>query len=362
MWASVQTVRGCPKHCSFCSVWRTDGQRPRPRHVDQVVGEVVDLRRRGFRFILLADDNFYPVTLEDLRMAARRQDGARLEQLTAMREERFTLMAALERLPADTVFFTQITMEAAEDPEFLGAMRRAHIKGALVGVESVTPEGLKDVYKNFNESGEALVRRLQTFRRHGVHVLGSFIFGLPSDRPETFDTCLSVAERSDIAFAQFVMLQPLPGTLDFAAWEKTLGDEVPRVGDIPVTRYWLLHPSRRPKVYIEHPAMSAAQIRERTQSVWDRFYSMRSIWRRSHVVSSLKARLAFLLISKIYRQMYANTGIATDSARVSRSQRWARLMAIPCRRLFAGRPMPELQIPVAAPRQLIPRSAVRGQV
>ena len=68
------------------------------------------------------------------------------------------------------------------------------------------------------------------------------------------------------------------------------------------------------------------------------------IWRLSSVVRSLKARLAFVLISKIYRQMYANTGIATDSARVSRSVRWARLMAIPCRRLFAGRPMPELTL------------------
>ena len=53
------------------------------------------------------------------------------------------------------VFFTQITMEAAEDPEFLEAMKKAHIKGALVGVEAVTPEGLKDVYKDFNYSGES---------------------------------------------------------------------------------------------------------------------------------------------------------------------------------------------------------------
>jgi len=258
--------------------------------------------------------------------------------------ERFELMAALERLPADTVFFTQITMEAAEDPEFLDAMRRANIKGALVGVESVTPEGLKDIYKEFNASGDALVERLRAFRAHGVHVLGSFIFGLPSDRPVTFDACLSVAERADLTFAQFVMLTPFPGTLDFMEWEKSMGPQPPTVGGIPVTRHWLIPQAIRPKVYIEHPAMSPEEIRRRTQQVWDRFYSLRSIWRRSRAVRSFRARLAFLLISKIYRQMYANTGIATDSARVSRSARRARWMAVPCRHLFAGRPMPDLQI------------------
>ena len=156
---------------------------PRRATSTAVLDEIVDLRRRGFRFIALADDNFYPVTLDDLRMADEAQDPSQLERLQAIRAERFELMEALAKLPGDTVFFTQITMEAAEDPEFLEAMRRAHIKGALVGVEAVTPEGLKDVYKDFNESGDALVTRLQAFRNHGIHVLGSFIFGLPSDRP-----------------------------------------------------------------------------------------------------------------------------------------------------------------------------------
>ena len=135
MWGSVQTLRGCPKHCSFCSVWRTDGQQPRQRIADAVVREVVELRRRGFRFILLSDDNFYPVTKDDLTLAERQGNLARLESLKEIRAERFELMTKLAALPDDLVFYTQITMEAAEDPEFLQAMRqilveRARARGA----------------------------------------------------------------------------------------------------------------------------------------------------------------------------------------------------------------------------------------
>jgi hypothetical protein len=176
-------------------------------------------------------------------------------------------------------------------------------------------------------------------------VLGSFIFGLPSDRRETFDATAALAQRAGVTFAQFVMLTPFPGTLDFAAWEKSLGENPERIGGIPISRHWLIPQAQRPKIYTAHPVMTADQIRKGTQEVWDRFYSFPSIWRRATASCvSLKSRLAFVLISKIYRQMYANTGIATDSARVSRSAQWARLMARPCRRLFAGRPMPELQL------------------
>ncbi len=346
MWASVQTVRGCPKHCSFCSVWRTDGQRPRQRTWDTVIEEIVQLRRLGFNFIALADDNFYPVTLTDLALAERQKNTERLNQLKATRADRFELMHRLAQLPKDMCFFTQITMEAAEDPAFLDAMCAARIKGALVGVESVTPEGLKDVYKDFNAAGDDLVERLQTFRQHGVYVLGSFIFGLPSDRPSTFDATAEVADRAQVAFAQFIMLTPFPGTIDFQRWEKSMEANPIRIANVPLTRRWLIPPALRPKLYWEHPVMSTDEIRRRTQGVWDTFYSLRSIWNRSSFIKSLQGRLAFVLISKIYRQMYADTGIATDSARIAWSARWARWLAIPCRRLFSARPMPDLQMPV----------------
>jgi radical SAM superfamily enzyme YgiQ (UPF0313 family) len=143
MWASVQTIRGCPKHCSFCSVWRTDGHLPRQRPTDPIVEEVVVLRRLGYRFIALADDNLYPVTLRNLELADRRDDKHQYESLLSLRAERLELMEGLSRISDDIIFFTQITMEAAEDEEFLLAMKSAHIKGALVGIETITDAGLK---------------------------------------------------------------------------------------------------------------------------------------------------------------------------------------------------------------------------
>jgi len=345
MWASVQTVRGCPKHCSFCSVWRTDGQKPRQRGSDSVIEEIVALRRLGFRFIALADDNFYPVTLADLRHAERRENKERLEELRAVREERFHLMRQMAKLPSDLVFFTQITMEAAEDPAFLDAMRDANIKGALVGVESVTPEGLKSVHKDFNVSGDALVEKLRTFREHGVHVLGSFIFGLSTDRAETFDATAELARQADLTFAQFVMMTPFPGTLDFNDWEKSMENDETRIAGIPLTRHWLIPQHLRPKLYTAHPVLSTDEIKARTQDVWNRFYSLPAVWERSRCAPTLRSRLAFVLISKLYRQMYANTGIATDSARIQRATAVARWIAKPCRRLFQAAPMPELQAP-----------------
>lgn len=351
MWGSVQTTRGCPKHCSFCSVWRTDGQRPRQRSWEPVVREVVELRRRGIRFMTLADDNFYPVSQTDLRLARAQKNFEKLAALEKIRAEKFQLMEQLAQLPRDIVFFTQITMEAAEDPEYLEAMRRAHIVGALVGVEAVTAEGLKAVFKDFNLSGDNLARRLQVFRQHGVHVLGSFIFGLPTDRPDTFEATRELAEKAGIAFAQFVMLTPLPGTIDFQRWEKELGAGAPTVNHIPITRYWLIPAAARPKLMMPHPSMSSDEMRARTQQVWDAFYSFKSIWKRASVTPNLRARLAFLLVSKLYRQMYANTGIAADSARRKKANSWARLIAVPCRRLFCAAPMPNLRVnrPAAVP-------------
>ena len=321
---------------------------------DPVIEEIVELRRMGFRFIALADDNFYPVTLDDLKMASRRDDKTRYHELKAKRDERFELMSLMAQLPDDLNFFTQITMESAEDPAFLDAMRAARIRGALVGIEAVTPEGLKDVYKDFNLAGEELVERLQTFRKHGIYVLGSFIFGLPSDRPATFEATAELAKRADITFAQFVTLTPFPGTLDFEKWEREQGDEIQKVDGIPVSRHWLIPQEDRPKLLTPHPVMSGEEIRQGTQRVWNNFYSLRASWRRSNILKAIRNRLIFVVASKVMLQAFGNTGLSTDSARSSRATKLGGIGFSLLQKMFSAAPMPDLEVPETPPASSAP--------
>jgi hypothetical protein len=104
----------------------------------------------------------------------------------------------------------------------------------------------------------------------------------------------------------------------------------------------------RPKMFTPHPTMSSAEISDRTQAVWDKFYNWSAVWKRSACVPNLKARVAFMMLSKLYRQMYAGTGISTDSARRKKAKRTARWMVKQTSKIFRSAPMPELQSPVWA--------------
>ena len=112
---------------------------------------------------------------------------ARLEQLRALRAERFALMASSRELPQDMVFFTQITMEAAEDADVpRGHAARAH-QGRAGRRRGGHPRRAEGRLQGLQRGRRGAGRAAAEFREHGVHVLGSFIFGLPGDRPSTFD-------------------------------------------------------------------------------------------------------------------------------------------------------------------------------
>ena len=206
---------------------------------------------------------------------ARSDNAARLEQLEALRAERFELMARLAQLPTTWCSSRRSPWRRRKTRSSSTPCARRNIKGALVGVEAVTPEGLKDVYKDFNDAGDALVDRLRTFREHGVYVLGSFIFGLPSDRPATFDGDGRCRRTGRPRLCAVRHADAVSRNGRFRRHGRRMwGRSAERVGGIPITRHWLIPQAQRPKVYAPHPVMSADEIRARTQAVWDRFYSL----------------------------------------------------------------------------------------
>jgi len=254
-------------------------------------------------------------------------------------------MERLADLPKDMIFFTQITMEAAEDTKFLDAMRKAHIKGALVGVEAVTEEGLKAVLQGFQLYRRQPDRASADFPQSTAFTCWArFIFGLPTDRPDTFMATCDLAEKAGVTFAQFVMLTPFAGTVDFERWEKDLGDNPATVDGVPLTRYWLIprRSGRKCSCRIRHefgrhapadasclgPLLQSADILEA---------------RRLH--SESEGTLAFMFISISYIAKCTRAPASPPTARESAGQSMARVLAKPCRRLFQAKPMPELRAP-----------------
>ena len=156
-----------------------------------------------------------------------------------------------------------------------------------------------------------------------------------------------MAQRAGITFAQFVMLTPFPGTLDFDKWEKSFGETVPS-GRRHADHAALAH-SRGATSEVLHGASddgAGRDSRAHAGRVGSLLQQATACGRRRGI-SSVKGRLAFMLISKLYRQMYANTGISTDSARVARSAKRAKWIGVACRRFFVAKPMPDLAMPEA---------------
>ncbi len=342
--ASIQTVRGCPKQCSFCSVWVQDGQVPRVRANDAIIHEAQYLHRAGFRLVMFADDNFYPYTRDDIANARTPEER---RQLQAGLDQRFELLERLAtEVPKDMFFCTQITMEVADDPEYLAAMQKARISGALIGIETVTEQGLKATNKYFNSTGKELVRKLETVRTQGFpYILGAFIFGIESDTPESLDYTIDFARDCGIALAQFVPMTPLPGTVDF---------HMIRRGKKPLKMlredydYWL--DPQHPRILYEHPNLSEQQLLDRVEKAWSSFYGMGAVLKRSLRFGhyrDLRKLLAYLVVCRGLLTRYKRYGLSADSAVRGTKRKLATLLGRAALRLMKRPPSsaPDLQIP-----------------
>jgi radical SAM superfamily enzyme YgiQ (UPF0313 family) len=181
----IQTSRGCPYDCEFCSVTAMYGGSYRTRPIERVEEEI-DALERSKAYIFFADDNL----VGNMQYAR--------ELLTMLSHHRLR-------------WVSQGPMSIARDPELVRLMAKAGCHGMFIGFESLTHDNLRVMGKRMNEveEYEEGIRRLHD---HGIGVYASFVFGYDYDEPTVFDQFLDFAGKNHIEGAFLPVLTPFPGT------------------------------------------------------------------------------------------------------------------------------------------------------
>lgn len=188
---SIQTSRGCPVGCDFCSVTRYNGAHFRRRPIDEIVEEWNTTTRK---FLFVVDDNFFGVSRADADWVK-----ALLRALIARGKRR--------------LWFSQTTVNMGGDREALRLAYRAGCRGMLVGFETFNPVNLKQYHKGLNAKHLDDYRRLvDGFHAAGLAVFGAFIIGGDDDTEDTVSDTVLAAVRMGVDIIQVTNLTPLPGT------------------------------------------------------------------------------------------------------------------------------------------------------
>ncbi len=242
--AAVETARGCPYNCDFCSVTTFFGHTFRRRSVGQLVDEIRSLRQKT---ILFVDDNI----VGDVETAKE-------------------LFAAL--IPLKVRWMSQASISMTRDLELMDLMRQSGCAGVLVGIESLSGDNLKDIRKGWNLARQDYSTALRITREHGVAIVGSFIVGLEHDTAESLDATLEFAIHEKLFAVLFNMLIPFPGT--------ELYEQFQRAGRLRYEKWWLDADYRYGQAVFQPKNFSAQWLEQKRMQMYRKFYGVRSIGSR----------------------------------------------------------------------------------
>ena len=190
---SIQFSRGCPFNCDFCNVTVLFGHRPRLKTSQQVIAELDRVYDSGWRnSIFFVDDNF----------------------IGNKRYLKTQLLPALIDWRKDKkgcAFFTEASIDLADDPELLDLMYKAGFNKVFIGIESPDEACLTECHKTQNKNRD-LLQNVKIIQRAGLQVMGGFIVGFDSDTPSTFQRQIDFIQKSGIVTAMVGILQAPPGT------------------------------------------------------------------------------------------------------------------------------------------------------
>lgn len=190
---SIQFSRGCPFNCDFCNVTTLFGRRSRIKSSHQIINELDRIYATGWRSsIFFVDDNFIG-----------NKEFLKNSLLPAIIEWR--------QGKKGCVFFTETSINLADDPELLDMMVRAGFDSVFIGIESPDEKSLAECHKHQNRNRD-LLESVKCIHRSGLQVMGGFIVGFDCDLPSIFQKQIDFIEKSGIAIAMVGMLQAPPGT------------------------------------------------------------------------------------------------------------------------------------------------------
>jgi radical SAM superfamily enzyme YgiQ (UPF0313 family) len=318
----VESGRGCPYGCEFCTVTGFFGSRLRFRSNDSVIAELLSLKRiaarnRALVNVFFIDDNF------------------------AIRRERTkSLLREMIRRDACLPWVAQVTANLLKDKELVELIAASGGRFIFMGLESINPESLKSARKQFNRP-EEYSDVLQGLARHGVYAITSFIVGMEGDRPGVASSISSEIGKWPPVLPVFGLLTPYPGT--------PLYDRLQKQGRLVRPEHWLDFKPFRLTFQPNH--LTPSQAEDEVNESWRRGYGRRSFARTQRwLVDNRKPfdhQVAFLVARLLFRGIYFPQSTPWSWVRLllSNAHTIARLVL---RRLLARPPRPEAAIDLGA--------------
>lgn len=246
---AIQFTRGCPFDCDFCNITALLGRRVRTKTSEQIIAELDGLYDRGWRGdVFFVDDNF-------------------IGNRKVLKTDLLPALIDWRKGKNGNVFFTESSIDLADDPALMEMMAAAGFSKVFIGIETPDNTCLTECSKGQNKNRD-LVADVKMIQRAGLQVQGGFIVGFDHDQPSIFQRQIDFIQKSGIVTAMVGLLQAPAGTRLYDRMEKEgrlcsdfSGDNVDGTSNII-------------------PAMNPEILRDGYRRILDHIYSPENFYRR----------------------------------------------------------------------------------